>query len=340
MLAPLRRPLRDLVTSVATAPIALPRFARRFWVRQSPHSLFISGAGLLFCVTLAIDLLLHREGLSPVLVGVLLFLCAALSASALVTGRRFPEWIGFACVVTFISATVFFFSPWGDEQSAVSSAQELPILALYLGWFVRRPLGRLIMLVATALIVLAVAVNPLFWPDGTLGVPTGVQMIVIALFCFEVGSMLWRHSERRITTDQLTGALNRAGFLKRLDEELARTLRSGTPLSLVVVDFDHFKQLNDTQGHAAGDRALIESVDVWRDGVRAGDVIGRTGGDEFALLLDRTDAHGAQQTMRRLRDASPHAWSWGIAQARPGDTSETIFARADQILYSFKRRRT
>lgn len=328
-----------MVNTVATAPIALPRAVRRIWIRQNSHSLFIAGAGGLFSLSLAIDLYLERPGLSPEVLWLLLALCVALSATALLSGKHFPRWVGLSCVVAFSAATIFFFSPWGDEQAAVSSAQELPILALYLGWFVSRPLGRIIMLVATALITAAVATNPLFWADGTLGVPTGFQTIVIALFCFEIGSMLWRRSEHRITTDQLTGVLNRAGFLRRLDDELARAQRSNTPVSLVVVDFDHFKRLNDTEGHAAGDRALVETVAVWREGVRSGDVIGRTGGDEFALLLDRTDAHEAQQIMRRLREVSPHAWSWGIAQARPGDTSESIFARADDILYAFKRRR-
>lgn len=306
--------------------------------RQNPHSVFCVAAGLLFSATLVLDLAIHRPGLDPIALWVLLAFCLTFTAVAMLMGERFPSYVGLACVVVFTAASIYFFGPWGDEQAAVSSAQELPILALYLGWFVRRPLGRVIMLTSIALMVIAIATNPLFWATGTLGVPTGVQMIVIALFCFEVGSMLWRHSERRISTDQLTGALNRAGFLKRLDRELGRS-RGNVPLTLVVVDFDYFKQLNDTQGHAAGDRALIETVGLWKESLRTGDVVGRTGGDEFALLLDRTDAHGAQQTVVRLHEASAYSWSWGIAQARPGDTSETLFARADDILYRFKRNR-
>lgn len=310
---------------------------RRLWIRQNPHSFFCAAAAVFFSWTLIIDLALHRPGMVAWVLWVLLAFCLTLAVSALLLGRDFPLPAGLSCVVVFTVASILFLGPTGDEQSAVSSAQELPILALYLGWFVPRPLGRILMLSAIVLLVVAVALNPLFWADGVLGVPTAVQAIVIALFCFEVGSMLWRSSERKISTDQLTKALNRAGFMTRLDRELRRAQRSGAPLSLVVIDFDGFKRLNDTNGHAAGDEALIETVEAWRSGLRVRDVIGRTGGDEFALLLERTSTAAADQTVRRLRAESPHAWSWGIAQMRPDDDGESIFGRADRALYEMKR---
>lgn len=329
-----------MVSSVSDiAAVAKGAPLSRFWARQDAHSLFVAAAGLLFAATLVIDLVLQRPGLSAWVLWALLAFCLSLAATAAILGRRFPIAVGLCCVVTFVLASVYFLSPWGDVQSTVSSAQELPILALYLGWFVPRPLGRIVMLSATALIVAATAINPLFRPDGGLGAPTAVQMVVIALFCFEIGSRLWRRSERRLTTDPLTGALNRAGFLDRLGREIARSQRSGTPLSLVVIDFDRFKELNDTRGHAAGDRALVETVGVWRDGIRSSDAIGRTGGDEFAILLDRTDAAGAQRIAGRLRAASSHSWSWGVAQVRGDDDAEAVFARADRILYESKRGR-
>ena len=325
--------------SVIPASDSEPRGARRLLPRQNPHSLFTAGAGLLFSLTLAIDLAVDRPDLDPLALWILLGFCLALAVTALAMGERFPTSVGLASVVVFTAATIYFFSPWGDEQSAVSSAQELPILALYLGWFVRRPVGRAIMFTATLLIVVAVATNPLFWPAGTLGVPTGVQMIVIALFCYEIGSMLWRRSERRVITDQLTGALNHTGFLNRFEQALARSQRLGTPLCLVIIDFDYFKRLNDTHGHAAGDRALAETVELWKRGLRSGDLVGRLGGDEFALMLDRTDKRGATQVIERLRSASEYSWSWGIAQARPTDTGDKVFERADQRLYGVKRGR-
>ena len=301
--------------------------------------MFVAGAALLLSVTLMIDLVQGRPGVDPISLWVLLAFCLGLTGTAILMGDRFPVAAGLACVVVFIAATIYFLTPWGDEQSAVSSAQELPILSLYLGWFVRRPLGRIIMLIATALVVVAIATNPLFWPAGVLGVPTGLQTVVLALFCFEVGSMLWRRSERRISTDQLTGALNHKTFLTRAQQALERAHRSGAPLCLVVVDFDYFKRLNDTEGHAAGDRALAETVELWQRGLRADDLVGRIGGDEFALLLGQTDRRRAEQIMGRLRGQSEYSWSWGVTQARPGDSIEVLFARADGRLYGVKRGR-
>lgn len=86
-----------------------------------------------------------------------------------------------------------------------------------------------------------------------------------------------------------------------------------------------------------GGPRLVETVAHWRKTVRAGE-IGRDQGDEFALLLDRIDSERAQQIMTRLRQSSPFPWSWGASQARPGDTNELIFGRADARLYTFKSR--
>lgn len=330
---------QEAVVGARAAALSVTSAMRRLARRQDPHSVFLTGAAFFFSLSLAIDLALHRPGLDPWVLWLLLAFCLSLGSTAVIMGRHFPVGIGLVCVTAFAIATAYFVSPWGDTQSAVSSAQELPILALYLGWFVPRPLGRILMLLVIALLAGALAINPLFASDGALGVPSGAQMLIVALFCFEIGSMLWRRSEKRIKTDQLTGVLNRAGFLSRLDRELVRSGRSGIPMCLVVIDFDRFKQLNDTFGHAEGDRALTETVETWHSEIRFGDMIGRTGGDEFAILLDRVDAYGAHQIMLRLREISPYAWSWGVAQARDGDTSESIFGRADKLLYEAKRRR-
>ena len=328
-----------MVSTQAAASASSRGRSIRFLTRQNTHSLYVAAAGALLSCTLVVDLLLQRDAFDLWVLWALLAFCLALSMTALVMGRRFPVAVGLGCVVVFTIASLYFLSPGGDESSAVASAQELPILALYLGWFVPRPLGRILMLVITALLVVVLAINPLFRASGVLGVPTGVQTIVIALLCFEVGSMLWRQSERRITTDELTGALNRGAFLERFGHDLARAARTGAPLSVVIIDFDGFKQLNDTRGHAAGDAALSGTVLRWREALRAHDPIGRLGGDEFALILEHSDAERAEGVVERLREVSQHDWSWGIAQALPGDDMERLLARADEAPYALKRRR-
>ena len=146
-------------------------------------------------------------------------------------------------------------------------------------------------------------------------------------------------------TDPLTGLLNRRGFEELLEVELARARRTGRALSLLVADLDHFKRLNDRGGHAAGDVALARFATAARACCRRVDVIGRTGGEEFALLLPDADAERAFLVAERLRSgfaddpsAGPRCTvSVGIASTAttPADP-EAMTQAADQALYAAK----
>src|SRR3954453_3106899 len=103
--------------------------------------------------------------------------------------------------------------------------------------------------------------------------------------------------------DPLTGCLNRRGFEERFDAELSRASRTGRPLGLVMLDLDHFKDINDTRGHAAGDDVLRWAVDVMRDVVRPMDVVGRIGGDEFAIAVPGAGPDDSGAVAKRLADA-------------------------------------
>lgn len=316
-----------------------PRFFAGLRKRHDPHSMYLATVAGFMSFTLVLDVWLHRGQADTWVLVAMLFGTLSLGIAALWMGARLPRWTGLAAVGVFTLATVYFLSPLGDVQSAVASAQELPIVALYLGWFVPRPLGRIVFVVITAVLVTVMALNPVFSRSGPLGVATAVQAVLMALLCFEIGSILWRRLQRRITTDHLTGVLNRAGFFQRLARARERAARTAVPLCLAVIDFDDFKQLNDTLGHHAGDEALHAAVAEWQAALRPGDVIGRTGGDEFAILLHRVDAHEAIQIMERLRADASYAWTWGVAQVRAGDTDEALFIRADRQLYLAKDRR-
>jgi len=146
--------------------------------------------------------------------------------------------------------------------------------------------------------------------------------------------------------DSLTGALNRGAFEQRLDAELARARRTGAPLSLVIFDVDHFKALNDSFGHAAGDAALRGIGDVVASGMRRSDVFGRLGGEEFGLLLPDTDVEGAATAADklRLRLAAPAAGrraltvSFGVAEIEGRVVgADVMLADADRALYAAKR---
>ncbi|HST55290.1 MAG TPA: GGDEF domain-containing protein [Solirubrobacteraceae bacterium] len=138
-------------------------------------------------------------------------------------------------------------------------------------------------------------------------------------------------------TDPLTGLLNRNGFLTAAYREKAVSERSGHPLTLAVLDLDGFKQVNDLRGHAAGDSMLADLGRLWKQRLRAGDIIARHGGDEFVLLLPSTAPAAAAAVLNRLHVGEiPVTWSIGISEWLPRESLDACMARADRSLYSLK----
>ncbi len=102
-------------------------------------------------------------------------------------------------------------------------------------------------------------------------------------------------------TDELTGLKNRRKFLAKADKVLERLKGEGMPASMFIIDLDHFKIINDTHGHAAGDEALRHVAEQFKQGIRRGDLLARIGGEEFAVLLPNTDEWGAVMVADRVR---------------------------------------
>lgn len=152
------------------------------------------------------------------------------------------------------------------------------------------------------------------------------------------------------TTDSLTGLANRRHFLEQSRNAVLRGRRTGKLPAVVMIDLDHFKRINDTYGHSTGDRVLIEFALSCERGLRKSDVLGRLGGEEFALLLPEVSAEAALDTAERLRctlaaltvsaaDSSLHfSASFGVAEVAEGEgTVEAALHRADIALYHAKR---
>lgn len=146
------------------------------------------------------------------------------------------------------------------------------------------------------------------------------------------------------STDGLTGTLNRRAFDDALARECARSGRSGEPVSLVLVDLDHFKRLNDVHGHQAGDDALKAAATALRTTSRAGDLVARYGGEEFVVILPNCATDAALEAAERLRAAVaasgpvvPVTASFGVATL-PFDAGDpaTLIAAADRALYEAK----
>lgn len=175
----------------------------------------------------------------------------------------------------------------------------------------------------------------------------GISLSLIAL-------MIWRlinRIEHLTHSDALTGALNRRAFELALGEAQAQ-LQRGRGFALVMIDVDHFKRINDAQGHAAGDAALRHCVQVWQAALREVDRLGRVGGEEFAALLplahpqDLATAEAVAERLRQQLASQPLIWagetlaltaSFGVALPVVGDArGEVALARADAELYRAK----
>lgn len=153
-------------------------------------------------------------------------------------------------------------------------------------------------------------------------------------------------------TDGLTKAYNHRHFQERLRSEFARASRYEEPLACVMLDIDHFKLVNDTFGHPAGDRVLIRLVEILKEGTRGEDLVSRYGGEEFVVLLPKTEAESARVQAERVRQRVegepvavgdgvfiPVTVSLGVAEFQPGgavDSPDALIRAADNALYRAK----
>ncbi len=155
--------------------------------------------------------------------------------------------------------------------------------------------------------------------------------------------------EQKLNLDQLTGAFNRRAYDKRVESEMARFLRYGTGFSLLLVDADKFKIINDTYGHAIGDKCLQEIIKRSIPLLRKNDMLARYGGEEFVVIMPETGIDGAKEVAEKIRQTIEKiefiykkekvrvTVSIGVSQAREGDTHHRqIFERADVAMYKAK----
>lgn len=161
--------------------------------------------------------------------------------------------------------------------------------------------------------------------------------------------LLYRQAQALSLQDKLTGLNNRAAFDDCLKREVGLSHRQHTPLSLIVLDIDHFKAVNDSYGHSAGDKALQTLAESIIDTMRGSDIAFRYGGEEFTLILSNTDKDAALLVAERIRVAASqlscndgtrtfaYTISLGVAQLLQGETASVLFDRADKALYQAKK---
>jgi diguanylate cyclase (GGDEF)-like protein len=189
--------------------------------------------------------------------------------------------------------------------------------------------------------------RPLDTDDATLAASvTGLIRVILE------HELIQREMARQARTDPLTGLLNRRAFLDEMGRRLERLETDQMPGTLLYIDLDHFKALNDSKGHDLGDEALCLTAALLRGTVRPQDLVARLGGDEFAIWMDGTDGFSAAERAEALRinapqtlahlagpDAPPLTMSIGLATRWPGrgEDVELIMQRADQAMYDVKR---
>lgn len=161
-------------------------------------------------------------------------------------------------------------------------------------------------------------------------------------------SRILEEKSASLRRDPLTGIANRLAYEERLQQEFLRWKRFDQPLTLLVWDIDHFKQVNDHHGHAVGDAVLRKVAQELASYLRITDFVARFGGEEFVMLLPGADAGAALDLAEQIRrqiaesadqgdDCVPVTISCGVSRFKPGDSLQSVFKRADQALYQAKR---
>jgi diguanylate cyclase (GGDEF)-like protein/PAS domain S-box-containing protein len=195
-----------------------------------------------------------------------------------------------------------------------------------------------------------------FWAEMSARIVEldGQRCSLVGIFDVTAQKALEEQLRALATQDFLTGAVNRRHFVEVAQRERERARRSGSPLALCMLDADHFKNVNDHYGHAAGDHVLTAIAQAATSALRVSDILGRLGGEEFAVLLPNTELSGALTVAERVRAAveerevqsEPNEQgereairitvSVGVAELRGDEPFESLLRRADRALYAAK----
>lgn len=174
---------------------------------------------------------------------------------------------------------------------------------------------------------------------GVLALSLGVLLTLLAWRWLSANAVLMEQLTQMAREDGLTGVANRRTLDERLPQEMARARRQKYPLSVVMIDLDHFKRFNDRRGHAAGDTLLRTAAQAWSRQLRPSDLLARYGGEEFTLVLPACDQAQAQRMVERLQPLVPdkQTFSAGIATWNRSGNAQELLAAADQALLAAKR---
>ena len=286
-------------------------------------------------VCLLIAVLPHPPGMDVTVVALLGATAPPVAAVIWFLRERLPRWSTHPLLLAGTGIVTVLVSVGGSHSASVA-------FSFFYLWVVMYALLFFAPAAAAAQIAVAVvaygAVTVSFSsPAASFSAVEPLTLVGVIGTCGIVVVLLARARESN-EVDPLTRAANRRGLDRALDGVLVRAAVRDDPFVLAFLDIDHFKEINDRQGHQAGDQVLIQLADAWRRSLRKGDVLARFGGDEFVVLLPGCAPAEAFTIVERLRVAAGGGvtCSVGAASWQRGDSASMLLTRADAALYEAK----
>jgi diguanylate cyclase (GGDEF)-like protein len=273
-------------------------------------------------------------------VGVLLFAAAYFTVASPNAGARFALLGMFSGVCFLLTAHTLARGGMGQVPARYLLAG---VMVIHGAWVIARP--AVFGLAAQTQTDLLARLSEFVVLESTVA-------LVLTAFCVLMltNEFVTTELRRLAEVDALTGAFNRRAFLTLLDKALSHVQRTQAELPVLVIDLDNFKKINDTWGHQCGDEALCHFVELAQRCLRKEDILGRLGGEEFAIFLPGVGSAGVLAVAERLRAlvearplegprrSVPMTVSIGIATATAGDTAQAVLQRADAAMYAAKER--
>lgn len=291
-------------------------------------ALWFAAVGGVLALSLVIPM--NARAVPELRLGLLVYALVSLG-SLLILRARTPGWYLHLQVSLALVGALWLVWASVTPEGVVTSAMSLIVIAIYTAFWFELPVALWFASASSLGLVLVLV----FAPDDYYPALV-IPWVLITVICFglilTIGALM-RRLNHQLVTDPLTGLLNRTGLFRAVDTAAEDLL---SPRAVVVIDLDRFKDVNDREGHLAGDRALAAFAADLLSVVRDGDLAIRSGGDEFTLVLSGTALDDVGPILERLRQRTRTEWSWGATTWELGEDFDAALARADQAMYRQK----